>query len=1213
MVRRASAVAAILASFVALGVFALAASAEVTLCPPPPGPGPGQCGDPQGVAVDTETGNVYVADRGNERIDVFESDGTPLPPIGVGQLSAPTWIAVDNDVASVSRHDIYVSTDEFLIKKFKPNGELIASFGKQGNGSCEFERANDPIAVGPGGDVYVADSYELGAHNFENRVERLGPSGSCVEEHQLFEGDLGIRNFAVDSGGNSYVTVAGAAGVIRKYNPSGTLLYELDSGSEAEGLAVDSADNLFAKQNVSRPGVGYFAAFTEYSPTGDHLKRFGYVPPSGFNVPGLAALHSSEGDLFASEGEAGVKYLNLPPPGPVAVPQPCAVKEGALGNTKATLRAEVNPEGKASSFHFEYVTDEHFKAEGFTGAEESSVAVLAPPDDFELHETASKVEGLAQETLYHCRVVAENADSLVPTVGEEGTFKTREGFEFGPAWVSEVGEVSASVNVEGNPLGIAAKGQIEYVEDAKYKSSGFAEALKAPAVEVNFGASEEMQLRRVELSGLVPGTLYHYRLRAKNGSPPEGLICPEGKPECPENEHTFRTYPPEPGGFDNRGYELVSPGQKNSAEVAVPGPAGGFVEQDRAVRIQASSGSGEAITYTSWTSFGKAEGAPSTSQYLSKRTASGWGTENISPFGFEANLFVPPYLGFTPDLGFGAEKVSEPALAAGCPEGFENFYLREDGPGTLRCLTPEAPNTTNKLGYCFTYAGASGDGSRVFFSATVPYAAAPKASATYLYEWHEGKLHLVNILPGGEVALSGKTSFGVAASGCQTGQTVMRHVVAADGSKVFWTYKPSDESKPSQLLVRVNGTETLQLDAKAGRGVFWAASTDGLVAYFTDTEKLVAGAKAEEGAPDLYRYELGQAKPLTDLTKGTEPGDVRGVIGASDDGSYVYFVAGGVLSGEEKNSSGEKAQAGKNNLYLSHAGKTSFIALLANEDEDNWESQPKVSSARVSADGHHLAFLSVEAEALAGYDNLIAATEGVFAGGKHCRLNQFGDPLGSPLCPQAFLYDSEAKELTCASCNPSGSRPLGPTLLPGWTSVYEGPRYLSDNGSRLFFEAYDPLLVADENQKRDVYEFERPGEGTCSEGNPNFDPVSGGCHFLISSGKSADESYFVDASSDGRDAFFSTRGALVGWDVNDNFDVYDYREGGGFAEPVEGQICVGEGCLPPQPIQPSPPTPATPTFTGPGNAKAKKSKPKHHHKKKPAKKKPKHNKRRAGR
>ena len=78
------------------------------------------------------------------------------------------------------------------------------------------------------------------------------------------------------------------------------------------------------------------------------------------------------------------------------------------------------------------------------------------------------------------------------------------------------------------------------------------------------------------------------------------------------------------------------PGRRTAPKSPTPLALATGVYEDRNMLIQVSSGSGEAATYTSFTSFGKdAEGAPSASQYLSKRTPGGWSTENISPFGFQ--------------------------------------------------------------------------------------------------------------------------------------------------------------------------------------------------------------------------------------------------------------------------------------------------------------------------------------------------------------------------------------------------------------------------------------------------------------------------------------------------------------------------------------------------------------------------------------------------
>jgi hypothetical protein len=1210
---------AVLFALAAFWVLVPTASADVQVCTP--GAAAGKCTASRGLAVDFETGLLYVADSGNNRIDIFKNGGKELSTPPSISVPGPAWLAVDNNATSAGHHDIYVTTTgAFTVKRFEPDGTLADEFGEQGDGTpegCQLERANDPIAVGPNGDVYLADSYQTGAsNNFANRIVKFDNAGNCIGVVSLFEGsNQTITDFAVDSEGVIYVRAEGADGGVRKYSPTGTLEAELSKGLETGPLAIDAADHLFAVQrgeDVFHTRLIRF--FTEYSTSGEIVRRWGYAQ-GALSTSGLAALHTADGDLFASEA-SGVRYFKAPPPGPVVYPEACKVKNNAPGSVRATLQAEVNPEGKATSFKFEYLTQAQYEAQGnkFENAESSlTEEALGGPADFELHEAAQTVEPLQDETEYRCRIVAKNADG--ETVGQEGIFETGPPFEFGPAWTSEVGQTTAVVNAEGNPKGAPATGQIEYLTEAQYQANGqtFAGALSAPTPPLDYGNSETMVLKSAQLTSLLPGTLYRYRLRARDE------VCPGGATSCPNLEHTFRTYLSEPPEVDGRRYELVSPGQKNSAEVLGDNNGKGVIEPN-SVLIQAGAASGEAVTYTSWTSFGNAAAAPATSQYLSKRSAGGWGTENISPFGFQSNLFVPPYLGFNPDLGFGAVKAGEVPLVPGCPAAFENFYLYEAASGGFRCLTPEAPQSpSSKFGYSFTYGGASEDGSRVFFRTRVRYANAPAGDGNYLYEWHDGKLSLVSVLPGQSepAAPTPKSSFGMRSEELtQTGQTRLRNAISADGTRVIWTYVPDNwPVEPSQLLMRINGAETIQLDKvqsggppgqKPGEGVFWAGSKDASIVYFTSQNRLTTGLATAPGEPDLYRYELNKpiGSRLTDLTKGPVPGNVKGVIGASDDGSVVYFVAGAALTPEAETNQGDQhSEAGKNNLYVYDGAesKTRFIATLSNEDALSWEQQPKALSARVTPDGQHLAFLSVESKALAnGFDNTLAAKSGRFAAGDECQISEAGTLTGSELCPQAFLYDKQTKSLACASCNPAGSRPLGPAMLPFWSSMSEGPRYLSDDGSRFFFESFDRLLSADENNLRDVYEFELPGTGSCSSASPNFDSTRGGCHFLVSTGRSSDESRLLDASTTGRDVFFSTRQVLVGWDVNDNLDIYDYREGGGFPEPVTPvPPCAGEAsCSPPSPAAPSPPNPATPSFNGPGNPKQKKAKK---HKKKQGK------------
>jgi hypothetical protein len=202
--------------------------------------------------------------------------------------------------------------------------------------------------------------------------------------------------------------------------------------------------------------------------------------------------------------------------------------------------------------------------------------------------------------------------------------------------------------------------------------------------------------------------------------------------------------------------------------------------------------------------------------------------------------------------------------------------------------------------------------------------------------------------------------------------------------------------------------------------------------------------------------------------------------------------------------------------------------------------------------------------------------------------------------PEVYLYDAAANggegKLVCASCNPSGARPVGSDFdpsegefwaaaqLPVWESSLYQPRALSEDGSRLFFQTSDSLVPRDTNGVKDVYEWEAPEAGTCEESTPSYSPQNGGCVDLVSSGKSSKESSFVDASPDGHDVFFATLSSLLPQDFG-LVDIYDARENGGFPAPQSPPAaCEGEACQS-APEAPNDPTPASSSFEGAGNVK----------------------------
>ena len=120
------------------------------------GNGKGQFNRPWGVACDS-TGRVYIADKGNHRIQVFTAEGQFLRMFGKhghhkGELNSPSGVAID------SRDILYITElGNNRVSIFTLGGMFLKSFGKLGKGPGEFYSPNG-IAVDELGVVYVCDT-----------------------------------------------------------------------------------------------------------------------------------------------------------------------------------------------------------------------------------------------------------------------------------------------------------------------------------------------------------------------------------------------------------------------------------------------------------------------------------------------------------------------------------------------------------------------------------------------------------------------------------------------------------------------------------------------------------------------------------------------------------------------------------------------------------------------------------------------------------------------------------------------------------------------------------------------------------------------------------------------------------------------------------------------------------------------------------------------
>ena len=294
-------------------------------------------------------------------------------------------------------------------------------------------------------------------------------------------------------------------------------------------------------------------------------------------------------------------------------------------------------------------------------------------------------------------------------------------------------------------------------------------------------------------------------------------------------------------------------------------------------------------------------------EHLARRTASGWQSTNLTPAKLQQGS---GYRALDPLLQKAVLEQSAPSLGAEAPSEYANIYTQPSAdPLTVTPLLVKAPPNRPNSGpapFSISYAGASADLSRVFFTANdalteaTPFAPKPPdpgASGKDLYEWSAGQLRLVNVAPGNGAVKAG-ASFGAGGAGA----------ISADGSRAFW----SDAT--GQTYVREDGEVTREIPDP---GRFLVASPDG------------SKVLLEDGV--LYDLE---SEASVDLSAGQ--GGFEGIAGNSEDLSRIYFVDTAVLSGEEENSEGAKAQAGKDNLYAwQEGGPTRFVATLQAKDNEN--------------------------------------------------------------------------------------------------------------------------------------------------------------------------------------------------------------------------------------------------------------------------------------
>jgi hypothetical protein len=840
----------------------------------------------------------------------------------------------------------------------------------------------------------------------------------------------------------------------------------------------------------------------------------------------------------------------------IVLPDVTATQPSNVTAQTATLNGTVDPNNAGeASCRFEWGTSTSFG--GVVPCEPERVAEGGSP--VPVHAALS---GLQPDTTYYYRLQATNQNGTNHGLPSQDLEQfTTPGPGIHGESVTDVASTSATFDATIDPNSAPASYFFQYsTSDTAGCEAAPASCASAPASpgEAIGSAAGDVQIAPRHVQGLLAGTLYHYRVVVLSEPKPGDVETYDGP------DATFTTQTAAVSALpDGRHWELVSPSQKLGARIE-PITEYGVVQ---------AAAAGNAITYLMGGPIeAEPRGNPNQMQTLSTRGAEGWTSRDITAPHAGATGLDKEYQLFSEDLSLGVlEPVGgfDPQLSAEA-SGSTPYLTTLNAPCASSCWRPLA---TAEPGYANVpsgaavsegteFVGASPDLDHIVLRSSGGLTAGAPSKQQELYEWTAGKLQLVSVLPDEEPVSTAQPLLG-------RGNTSARAAISSDGSRVFWE---AGEGSETNLYMRdLARPKTVQLDAaepaciaegkcQSGAGRFQIASVDGSKVFFTDQRRLTKASGAA-GSADLYECEITETAgepecKLSDLTPESsgESADVQGgVPGASEDGSYVYFVANGVLApGASRGTCGSREPGETCNLFVRHDGATRLVVALSGEDSHDWSTALGELATRVSPDGQWLELMAQES--LTGYDN--------------------HDSVNGRLDAEVYLYGVRTGRLVCASCDPTGARPVGAEYfqlepgsgglvggprgvwdssawvaanVPGWIKNEVGraaqhqPRYLSDGG-RLFFNSDDALVPQDVNGTEDVYEYEPPGVGDCTEASATFDERAGGCVGLISAGTSSYESAFLDAGEGGGDVFILTFSRLATQDYDNSMDVYDAHE-----------------------------------------------------------------------
>jgi hypothetical protein len=1106
--------------------------------------GDGSLSKPSAIAVDQDTGDVYVSDNGprragpesNFRVNVYDAKGAFLRSFGFDVVeSGPDDNGVGYEICKA--------------------GVDICKSGASGSGAGQLGGSQESVAVGiavsqpdgnaAAGTVFLAD----GGNRRIDTYDLDGSSPSTIGSAATFTKDE-PESIAVDSRGIVYASNAANENEIERYDSedadgggvgflapiSAPPLLQTNKNREATtGLAVDpdsdgagpDADSLYVLRNTGGPSK---------------IQQFGPLDPPGLTVPPgtVDDTHATSPEIVGDVGEdlaveqtTGRLYvaafgLTADGAGPgvyvldnVGVPPTASLDSLSAGGSHSIIaHATIDPNGPPDThYHFEYSTD---------GTDWSSTADV----DLGHQETPQLVEeviepallGLQPNTLYHVRLVVGRRFAEPITTAEQ-TATTQVEKPIVETTGSPV-RTATSADLLGRvtPLNSPTTYYFEYGAEGPCDASPCTVTPSRPA-----GAGGLTELVSESVQGLQPNTTYHYRVVADNGAPGSPVFGEDNTVtmRASDTPLTHGNFPGPPGS--DRAWEQVS----------IPNSGGNPVGLSLGF-----SDNGDRAIYGIFGGTPISESGSFLSIYYSERSeqaahVGGWHTSSITPPRRE--LVGPNWLGTYARTDL-ATVVSQNNIGA------ETNALWRFGPGgqqPAKLFQPSPPQelvqfSDGRGGPAF---GISADGSRVIAGlrgGELDPAFPAASSELNLYDITSGSPRLVSLLPDGSAAACGAT-------GPLTERKAQQsHWISPSGSSFFFTSSGNDCTGVRHLYMR--DLQTGETKMIATKGSFLKLTPQG--AFFVTSESL---AQNDTGGADVYRYGLGDESfscvtcvvpgfsADVDFDEGAAPSSVA----VSEDGSRVYFRTNKrLLPGTP---SGQSFGLYRVNV---NSGNLAYVAPVPAPLGVPVSLGATASGVSISSDGSIFVFRS-------SAPNLNA-----LGGSTNGGTSQF------------YAYNDHDRSLTCISCPQDGTSPTEDVQS---FEEESGPNLdLLANDGTFAFATTAPLVGADQNTPpgnryagTDVYEWRDGRQILVTDGLTRWPAQSAPAPTGI--------------SPSGRDIFFTASAQYTPDALDAYIRLYDARIGGGFEFPSPPKPCPLEVCQGTPKGAPEESPPGTSAFAGPGD------------------------------